>query len=86
MANSFWKQGAHDGRLHGPSRRLIPAVTLVQNTLPRALPKVKLPALLMARGAREGQHAHHAQDPRGQGEDPAATKAVKRGAKKATKK
>ena len=87
IANSFWKQ-ARTTVSSTVKQAADTAVTLVQNNLPKSLPKVKLPAMLTpAVTAKPGKRAKRT--------TPAtktktrATKAVKRGkrtVKKATKK
>ncbi len=84
MANSFWKQ-ARTTVGSTVKQAADTAVTLVQNTLPRALPKVKLPALLMP-AARAKASTRTTRKTRVVKAKTRATKAVKRGAKKATKK
>ena len=79
MANSFWKQ-ARTTVSSTVKQAADTAVTLVQNNLPKALPKVKLPAMLTPAatakaGKRKTRVAKTTTKTR-------ATKAVKRGKRK----
>lgn len=81
MANSFWKQ-ARTTVSATVRQAADSAVTLVQNNLPRSLPKVALPAMLTApakgraKGAKRGRPAKRATAKR-------VAKPVKRGTRKA---
>jgi len=84
VANSFWKQAATTVRAT-VKQAADTAVTLVQNNLPKSLPKVKLPAMLAtAKPSTRAKRTTRATKPKTR-----ATKAVKRAkrtVKKATKK
>ena len=86
MANSFWKQ-ARTGQAT-VKQAADTAVTLVQNNLPKALPKVTLPAMLTPATTRKASK-RTARKTRVAKTKTRATKSVKRGkrsAKAATRK
>lgn len=77
MANSFWKQ-ARTTVSTTVKQAADTAVTLVQNNLPKALPKVKLPAMLTpAASAKASKRKTRVTKTKTR-----ATKAVKRGTRK----
>jgi hypothetical protein len=83
-ANSFWKQARTTVRAT-VKQAADTAVTLVQNNLPKSLPKVTLPAMLTP-AAKAKPVKRTARTTRVAKTKTRATKAIKRSAKKATKK
>ena len=77
MANSFWKQ-ARTTVQATVKQAADTAVTLVQNNLPKALPKVTLPAMLAPAAARKASK-RTARKTRVAKTKTRATKSVKRG-------
>jgi hypothetical protein len=87
VANSFWKQARTTVRAT-VKQAADTAVTLVQNNLPKSLPKVKLPAMLTPAATAKASKRTKRATPAAK-TTTRATKAVKRGkgsVKKATKK
>ncbi len=62
MANSLWKQ-ARSSVQATVKQAADTAVTLVQTNLPKALPKVKLPAMLVADGPKAKKRSMKAKSP-----------------------
>ena len=83
MANSIWKQARHS--VQATVRQAADtAVTLVQTNLPKALPKVKLPAMLVAETTKTKKRSVKAKRAATKRAKP--VKRVKRAAKAATRK
>lgn len=85
MANTFWKQ-ARTTVQATVKQAADTAVTLVQNNLPRSLPKVTLPAMLAADAPKAKKRAAKAAKRTVKPRAAKPAKRAKRGAKSATRK